>query len=141
MLPIVLLAWAVGCDAAPSSAVDDGVDEDSGDGSESGAQPPPSPSSGQSRSLVDMDTWVLETDEEDPLAEERPTTVSCPAAAWGPEWGRLEIQTGACDYFSARQPSLVAMEAGDAIEVVAFHDRLDAPEPASGHLALLVGNE
>ncbi len=78
---------------------------------------------------------------DDPLFAERPAQVDCPAAAWGPELGGLEIQTGSCNYFFATQPSLAAIEAGDALEFVVFHDRLDAAEPSEGHVAIILDDE
>ena len=77
----------------------------------------------------------------DVLPYERPDPVDCPLATWGPEWGRLEIQTGACNYLFLRQPSLAPIDRGDALEVVVFHDALDAAEPAQGHVALLIEDE
>ena len=73
-------------------------------------------------------------------ADERPAAVDCPTGAWGPEPSGLEIQTGVCNYFFATQPSRVAIEPGDAIDVVVFNQGLDAPEPAEGHVAILVGD-
>ncbi len=88
--------------------------------------------------LVEGEAWRSADAQDDPLGHERPPQVACPSAAWGPELGGLEIETGACNYFFAVQPSLAAIEAGDAIDVVVFHDRLDAAEPAEGHLAILL---
>ena len=89
--------------------------------------------------LVDVMAWREGVAELDPLLHEQPEELDCPAAAWGPEWGRLEVQTGVCNYLHITQPSLAAIEAGDDIELVVFHDRLDAAEPARGHVAVLVG--
>ncbi|MEM7152003.1 MAG: hypothetical protein AAF799_04130 [Myxococcota bacterium] len=91
--------------------------------------------------LVDVMAWREGTAEHDPLHHERPDAIDCPVAAWGPEWGRLEIQTGVCNYLHVTQPSLTAIEAGDSVELVVFHDRLDAAEPAQGHVAILVGEQ
>lgn len=92
-------------------------------------------------SLVDMEAWVVGDEDDDPFADEQPERIECPTATWGIEWGRLEVQTGACNYFHVVQPSLARIDAGDSIEIVAFHDRLDAAEPSSGHLALWVDDE
>lgn len=90
--------------------------------------------------LVSGQAWATADAADDPLADERPATVDCPAATWGLEPSGLEVQTGACNYFFATQPSLSAIEQGDAIDVVVFHQDLDAAEPAEGHVALLVGD-
>ncbi|MCA9653994.1 MAG: hypothetical protein KC501_28995 [Myxococcales bacterium] len=130
-----------GCDEA---SLDDGVvagsqgGDDEGDGGSSEASDEP----GDPISLVDVEAWTMVVDpEDDPLADERPDPVDCPLATWGPEWGRLEIQTGACNYLFLRQPSLAPIDRGDALEVVVFHDALDAAEPAQGHVALLIEDE
>jgi hypothetical protein len=91
--------------------------------------------------LVSGQAWAPAGAHDDPLADERPATVDCPTAAWGLEAGGLEIQTGACNYFFVTQPSLAAIEAGDAVDIVVFHQYLDAPEPAEGHVAILVGHD
>ena len=113
-------------DARAEDTTDDGTEDDE-------------PTWGEPVRLAVTSAWALASAEDDPLADERPATVDCPVAAWGPEAGGLEIQTGACNYFFATQPSRAAIEPGDAIDVVAFHQGLDAPEPAEGHVAILVG--
>jgi hypothetical protein len=122
---------------ADDAATDDGTtaDED--------AVPPDAgvPAWGESSPLVQGEAWRMESAQADPLGHERPAQVECPSAAWGPELGGLEIQTGTCNYFFATQPGLVAIEQGDAIDVVVFHERLDAAEPAEGHVAILVDDE
>lgn len=145
LLPWALLLAAAGCDAAPPAdpyAADDGEHDhaDAADDDADTADPAPA-AWGEPRPLVTGDAWRMAAATDDPLAHERPAVVECPAAAWGPELGGVEIQTGTCSYFFATQPSLAAIDAGDAIEVVAFHDRLDAAEPAEGHVALLLEDE
>ena len=77
--------------------------------------------------------------EADPLASERPATVDCPPAAWGPEGGGFEIQTGVCNYGAFDQPLTVPIEAGDELAITVWHDVLDAAEPATGHVAVWLG--
>lgn len=91
--------------------------------------------------LVEAEAWRPAGSGEDPLRAERPAEIDCPAAAWGPELGGLEVQTGTCNYFHATQTSLAAVEPGDMLEVVVFHDRLDAAEPAEGHVAIMFDDE
>lgn len=114
-------------EGSADDATDDGSDDDV-------------PTWGEPVPLAVASAWALASAEDDPLASERPASVDCPVAAWGPEAAGLEIQTGACNYFFATQPSRAAIEPGDAIDVVTFHQGLDAPEPAEGHVAILVGD-
>ena len=75
----------------------------------------------------------------DPLAHHRPSEVSCPSAAWGPEGGGFEVQTGVCNYGAFDQPLLTPIEAGDMLNIIVWHDTLDFPEPATGHVAVWIG--
>ena len=77
---------------------------------------------------------------DDPLAAHRPADVDCPPAAWGAEGGGFEVQTGVCAYAAFDQPLPVALSRGDLIEISVWHDTLDAAEPATGHVALLLGD-
>ena len=75
----------------------------------------------------------------DPLIQHRPSEVDCPSATWGPEGGGFEIQTGACNYGAFDQTLSTPITAGDALNIVAWHDTLDFPEPATAHVALWIG--
>ncbi len=77
---------------------------------------------------------------DDPLAHHRPSQVDCPPAVWGPEGGGFEIQTGACNYAAFEQPLPMRVQAGDALEIVVWHDRLDSAEPGMGHLAVWISD-
>lgn len=135
VLPWLLLVGLAACDAPiePERLVAD--DDDDGDGDDDVA-----PTWGEPVPLAVASAFALASAEDDPLADERPTTVDCPTATWGFEAGGLEIQTGVCNYFFATQPSRAAIEEGDAIDVVVFNQGLDAPAPAEGHVAILVGD-
>jgi len=78
--------------------------------------------------------------EQDPLASHRPDPVDCPPAAWGPEGGGFEIQTGACNYAAFDQPLPEGAKPGDELVVTLWHDLLDAPEPATAHFAIWVAD-
>ncbi|MCA9659113.1 MAG: hypothetical protein KC486_12275 [Myxococcales bacterium] len=93
------------------------------------------------RPLVDVSLWAPTQPEDDPLVEHRPATIDCPVAAWGPELGDLEIQTGVCNYLALSQPSLRTIEAGEVVAVDLWHAELDAAAPASGHFALIVDDD
>lgn len=76
---------------------------------------------------------------QDPLADHRPDPVDCPEAAWGEEDGAFEVQTGVCNYAAFDQPLPARLLPGDEIALTVWHDQLDAAEPATGHVALLLG--
>jgi hypothetical protein len=144
LLPWALLLTTTACDVPGAATPADPLAIEGGDAEEDdGAAPPDAhpPTWGEPLALVTGEAWQPASAAQDPLGHERPATVECPVAAWGPELGGLEIQTGTCNYFFATQPSLAAIESGDAIDVVVFHDRLDAAEPAEGHVAILLGEE
>jgi hypothetical protein len=75
----------------------------------------------------------------DPLADHRPPDDACPPAAWRPEAGGFEVQTGACRYAAFEQPLPVQPAGGDQLRVLLWHDVLNAPTPAKGHVAVLLG--
>lgn len=144
-----MAAWAMllgvaACDASIDSedalAVEGDPADDEGADAEPGADEAElePPAWGDPLPLVTAEAWAPGSIHDDPLAHERPATVECPAAAWGPEAGGLEVQTGTCNYLFVSQPSLAAIEEGDAIDLVVFHQELDAAEPAEGHVAILL---
>ena len=77
----------------------------------------------------------------DPLPQHRPATVDCPGAAWGPEGGGFEVETGVCDYAAFAQPLDVDVAKGVWLDIRVWHDTLDAAEPATGHVAVLLGEQ
>ncbi len=77
---------------------------------------------------------------DDPLASHRPDPVDCPAAAWGEEGGGFEVQTGVCDYAAFDQPLVAPLAKGDIVEISVWYDTLDAAEPATAHVAVLLGD-
>lgn len=91
--------------------------------------------------LVELDrreAWSRVELAEDRLSGHRPETIDCPDAAWQPELGGLEVQTGVCNYLALMQPSLVDLEVGDRVVVDLWHDALDAAAPSRGHVAVLI---
>ncbi len=114
-------ALGLGCDDVPSVA----------DGEEVRRDVP----------LVELDrreAWSQVELAEDRFAGHRPETIDCPDAAWQPELGGLEVQTGVCNYLALMQPSLVDLEVGDRVVVDLWHDALDAAAPSRGHVAVLI---
>lgn len=93
--------------------------------------------------LVEAEGWTPVSAAEDPFADHRPDDIVCPSTSWGPEelGGELTlgVDTGACGYLTASRPSQAAIEAGDAIEVRAWHFALTATEPGEAHVAVRVG--
>ncbi|MEL6347912.1 MAG: hypothetical protein AAFV53_32700 [Myxococcota bacterium] len=77
----------------------------------------------------------------DPLARHRPPSVDCPDAAWGEEGGGFEVQTGVCNYAAFAHPLDTPLFAGDEIEILIWHDLLDAVEPGIGHVAVSLGED
>lgn len=124
----LVAALATGCEAEPEP------------------QPDPYP-----RMLVDVTAFELDdpSDPSDPGADpfdDRPAEVVCPA-----EVGMaieelsgepsLSVDTQACNYLSAVQPSLVEAHAGELLHLRVWHFELDAAEPAEAHLALMIGED
>ncbi|MFN3199492.1 MAG: hypothetical protein ACE366_13895 [Bradymonadia bacterium] len=89
-------------------------------------------------SVLDPFALTPVTADLDPLAHHRPLDVDCPSATWGPEGGGFEVQTGACAYGAFDQPLPMDLEAGDTLVITVWHDFLDAPEPAEGHIAVWI---
>lgn len=88
-----------------------------------------------------LDPEALAPAQHDPLASHQPDEVACPEAAWGPEGGAFEVQTGVCSYAAFDQPLPVELRAGDLLAVTVWHDFLDAPEPSEGHVAVVIGDQ
>ena len=97
---------------------------------------------GPFHSLTSNGAWSPVPVEEDPLAHDRPPGGGCSEWNWFEEGGTLEVQTGLdCDYLSLRQPLLQDIKAGDHLRVVAWHSQLGFDEPATAHVALLLGGD
>ncbi len=90
--------------------------------------------------LVDVEAWSPSPASADPLAAHRPLELLCPAAAWKPEFGSLEVDTGQCNYLSVEQPLLRDVPAGAPVVVNLWHQALHAELDALGHVALVVGD-
>jgi hypothetical protein len=95
----------------------------------------------QRAALVVADAWTAEPAETDPLADHRPETVTCSSIGAYPEGSAFEVQTDDCNYAGFVQPSLVDVLEGDRIAIEASHLDLVAPEPATAHIAVLLGEQ
>lgn len=92
------------------------------------------------RVVVEVADLELLPAEVDPLAEHRPEQVVCSdLTGWALEGDLLEIDTARCHYFAAAAPARVGGSPGEKFEAELFHFDLTAPEPATAHVALLVG--
>lgn len=93
-------------------------------------------------SLIVQREWVYQTSaDEDPLAEHRPDEIVCPEFSYELEGSILEVDTGACNYLSVAQPSQAAVKACDTMQVTVSHFNLYAPEPATGHVSVLIDGD
>lgn len=91
--------------------------------------------------LIDHRLWSVVDSASDPLVPHRPLVVICgDLTSWGSEGDHLEVDTGRCNYLMLAQPALVAAKVGDHVLGEFSHFDLTAPEPATGHIAILVGD-
>lgn len=95
--------------------------------------------------LIDHASWSELPAADDPLPSHAPAVIDCGIAGWLVEEGglgmTLEVDTNFCNYASLSHPTLVALEAGDTIQIELFHFDLTSPEPAVAHLAFFLGGE
>ncbi len=90
------------------------------------------------RLLVDAGAWQILDDSEDPIG---PAPEPCGAAGVQVESGVIEVQTDTCPWVTLGQPSLSALEEGELLSLLAWHGTLAAPEPATGHMSIWIGDE
>lgn len=95
-------------------------------------------------SLIDHQAWEQVEAADDPFPD-RPATVDCSRLSWTTESlgdaPSLEIDTTACDYFAASQPTPADVRVGETLEVRLWHNDLVNTEPAEAHVALAVSGE
>lgn len=132
------LVLFVGCESA---ATDADTAASLSAGTSSGQTDDGTGAPGEFVPIVDHLEWEMLDAVADPLAEHRPDIVECGIAGWYVEDDKLEADTNNCNYLALRQPSLVAIEAGQQIGLDLYHFDLVAPEPALAHLAILVDGE
>jgi hypothetical protein len=119
------------CDPDPTS---EGAEASEGETEDDGVRTEPI-------DLADPAAWLATSPDLDPLAEHRPESVICPSAAYGLEFGVLEVDTGQCNYLSVAQPLAHAITPGDPLRVTVWWQTLIADAPAEGHLALVVDDQ
>jgi hypothetical protein len=101
----------------------------------------PEPDRNEPIELAEPSRWLATPAELDPWVDHRPTTVVCPSAAYGLEFGVLEVDTGQCNYLSVTQTLTHPIALGDPLRVTLWWQTLIAEAPAEAHLALLVEGE
>lgn len=84
--------------------------------------------------------WMPVPETMDPLAAHRPADVNCPLGGWLFEPQGLEINTLLCNYAMFGQPARAAIAKGARVVASLYHFDLVAEEPATAHVALLVGD-
>lgn len=86
--------------------------------------------------LTRAEDWVRGDAETDPLSAHRPDSVRCDIAGFRVENAMLELDTGRCNYFWLRQPSLAQVAESDTVTVELRHYDLTSVQPAEAHFAL-----
>ena len=107
---------------------------------ESGTEEANETLSSESWDLVAPESWVIDQSA-DSFPEHLTAKHTCDPNGMVVEDGVLEIYTGDCGYLVARQPSLEKIDVGDVVEVLVYHSRLTAKEPAEAHAALSIDGE
>jgi len=87
--------------------------------------------------LIDVDAWRTDLPS-DPIPEHQPEDVHCDAQGWGEEIGGIEVETDLCPYAVLSQPLLDRVREGRSVHILAWHNDLVAPEPATGHMVLAI---
>lgn len=109
-------------------------------GDDGPAGPPPE-IEGTLADLTSPMAWQPQAADDDPFADHRPADVMCPfGLGWLVELGGFEVNTGACNYGGFVQPSLRDIVRGAELRVGLYHFDLLAPEPATAHVAIQIGD-
>jgi hypothetical protein len=130
----VALVCALLSSALALACVQPNTGDETGASSESGA-------SDEHGSLIDHLQWQVVDADDDPLADHRPESVDCGPDGWLVEAHTLEVRTEFCNYLAVAQPSLVALEQGQIVQVIFYHYDLVAPEPALAHVAISIDGQ
>jgi hypothetical protein len=119
------------------------VQPESVEGEETSTSTGESGDGGELAPLIDHELWENLEADADPLADHRPETVDCGIAGWYLEadLDTLEVDTNFCNYLAIGQPSLVALEQGQLVQVILYHFDLVAPTEALAHVAILIDGQ
>ena len=88
--------------------------------------------------------WVpVSQSSDDPFFPEEDVNANydCPDSAYGVEGNVFEVETGECSYATFTQPSKLRVKADQPIEFLVWHLNLWAPEAATAHVAIRIGDE
>jgi hypothetical protein len=140
---VVALVLACGAPEVGTDAESTDVGSSSGSVGSTGLIDPTGfedPTGGEFVALVDPMAWAPVPAPDDPLADHRPADVQCPIGAWLFEPQGFEVNTLQCNYGMFGASSQVAVLPGRRVVATLYHYDLLAPEPASAHVALLLGD-
>ena len=91
--------------------------------------------------LVEPELWEVVAEADDPFTDRLPDA-SCPEDAYMFELLANEpvfsVDTGRCNYITARQPALRAVDEGETLVARIWHFALNAGESARAHVALRI---
>jgi hypothetical protein len=90
--------------------------------------------------VIDQTEWRNYPPELDPLPSHQPDPIHCNIAGWLVERGSLEVDTVNCNYVLVEHPAQIAVREGSELRLELVHFDLDAPEPATAHVALFFGD-
>lgn len=91
--------------------------------------------------ILDLTDYTLLDADADPLADHRPEAVDCGPRGLRIESEQLEINTERCTYAAVQFEALQDVPQGTPIRATVFHTGLWAPEPATAHVAWLLGGD
>ena len=102
------------------------------------------PSSHPPESLVDHFEWDMVSGDEDPFVSMRPEGAMCSPTAFrfeviGGE-SSFEVKSEQCNYLTAMQPALIAVQKGEEIYIRLWHFQLSAPAGALAYMAVAIGD-
>jgi hypothetical protein len=147
---IVLLAAACGGGGSPATDTEPATTPTTTTGTTRGAgvttlfptgsEGPDDPTSGEFVPLIDPTAWLPVPAQDDPLADHRPAAVECPIGGWLFEPQGFEVNTLLCNYAMFSAPAQAAVIAGNRVRATLYHFDLVAAEPATAHVALLLGD-
>lgn len=136
---VIVGCWLPTSACSPAGAGDDSEETSA---SEAEAETETGGTTGEFAALIDHGHWVqIEASEEDPLADHRPSSITCGVAGWYLESEIIEIDTNFCNYLALRQDTLAAITEGSLVRLGFYHFDLVAPEPALAHVAVLVDGQ
>ena len=90
--------------------------------------------------LIAPSAWRPSSDEPSELLGHAPESVDCPVGAWALDGATIDVDTGACNYLSLRQPAGHDLPPGRRLRLSFAHLQLFDPAQLEsfGHLAISV---